>query len=226
MAKQSGGFRIGDSVRVKPGVMCPDFKGLSLAGWQGRVISIDEQDDDTLVGIQWDSVTLAAMPENFIAQSEAEGCDCTEIGLGIEELEPAQARDNAADAQRSARFVESNGFWMDMGEQGKRILGVIKGTDPDDPWEALEAWEEHLRKTLTFPFDATVSEFQEHGPLAEGDKVQALSIEKTDETMGVMIGIKGGWRKRRFPLCDLEVIPRKAPAYLPVNDYCVWFANR
>ena len=146
MTTPSTCFHEGESVRVKPGIMCPDFEGLSIAGWQGRVISVEREDDDIVVGIQWDSVTLSAMPEEYMADSEAQGCDCTEMYLRIADVEPAQARDDVAEAQRSARFMESNSLWTSMGAQGKRILGVIKGTDPDDPWEALQAWEKHLRK--------------------------------------------------------------------------------
>lgn len=122
--------------------------------------------------------------------------------------------------------MESNSFWMGMGTQGKRILDVIEGTDPDDPWEALEAWRKHFGETLVFPLEARVSEFQERGSLAEGDKVQVLALEGVDEIMGVAVRIKCGWRKHVFPLCDLEIVPRKSPVYLTVKDYCVWFANR
>ena len=227
MATQSDCFHEGDSVRVKQGVMCPDFEGLSLAGWQGRIISVERgEDDDVVVGIKWDSVTLSAMPEDYVADSEAQGCDCTEMYLGMADVKPAQARDDEAETQRIARLLESNNSWMGMGAQGKRILDVIGRTDPDDPWEALEAWGKHLKETLSFPFDAKVSEFQERGRLAEGDEAQVVAIEYVDELMGVIVRIKRGWRKRVFPLCDLEIVPRKSPAYLPVQDYCVWFANR
>ena len=38
MAKEAALVRDGDSVRVKQGVMCPDFEELSIAGWQGWVV--------------------------------------------------------------------------------------------------------------------------------------------------------------------------------------------
>ena len=220
-------FHEGDSVRVKQGIMCPDFEGLSLAGWQGRIIAVERgKDDDVAVCIKWDSVTLSAMPDEYIADSEAQGCNCTEMYLEMTEVEPARARDTEADAQRSARLADSKSLWLSMRTQGKRILGVIGAADPDDPMEALEAWAKQLQKELTFPFEAKVSEPQERGPLVEGDSVQVLAIKHVDELMGVIVKIKRGWRKRAFPLCDLEAVPRKSPAYLKVMDYRVWFANR
>lgn len=90
MAAQSEYFHEGDSVRVKQGVMCPDFEGLSLAGWQGRIINVERgEDDHVMVGIKWDSVTLSAMPEEYVADSEAQGCDCTEMYLGMADVESA-----------------------------------------------------------------------------------------------------------------------------------------
>lgn len=227
MATQCGCIKEGDCVRVKQGVMCPDFEGLSLAGWQGRVIGVERgEDDNTVVCIKWDSVTLSAMPDEYVADSEAQGCDCTEMYLDMADVEPAEARDDEAETLRSADLLESRSFWMGMGPQGKRVLDVIGRTDPNDPWEGLEAWREYLQEALTFPFDAKVSESQERGRLAEGDNVQVLSIKDVDEIMGVIVRIKRGWRRGSFPLCDLEAVPRMSSAYQPLRDYRVWFANR
>lgn len=52
-------FKIGDSVRVRKGVLCPDNDAVCLAGWQGRIFEIEDRD---LIGIRWDSITLKNMP--------------------------------------------------------------------------------------------------------------------------------------------------------------------
>lgn len=31
------GLKIGNSVVVKPGILCPDYEGLEIGGWQGRI---------------------------------------------------------------------------------------------------------------------------------------------------------------------------------------------
>jgi len=207
--------------------MCPDFGGLSLAGWQGRIIGVEQTDDgETCVGIRWDSATLAAMPDEYIADSEEQGCDCVEMYLRADEVESTRARDTEEEARHCAGQVQRRGFWLGMGARGKRVLDVVGETDPDDAEEMFEAWETHLKRALTFPLDAKVSEPQDRGRLAMGDNVQVLAITDVDDLRGVLVRIKCGWRKRDFPLCDLEIVPRKSPAYLPVEDYCVWFANR
>ncbi len=226
MAAESECFHEGDCVRVKQGVMCPDFEGLSLAGWKGRLFCVELWDDEPMVGAKWDSVTVAAMPKDFLAGGVAQGLDCRAMYLGMEEVERAQPRDSEADTERNARTLDFNSLWLDMGAQGRRILDVMEGLDPDDPWEVITAWSEYLGKTLTFPFDAKVCESQECGPLADGDTVCVLAVDDVDELMGVIVRVKHGWRKRAVPLCELEAFPRESPAFLPLRDYAVWFANR
>jgi hypothetical protein len=50
-------FRVGDCMRVKDGAQDPDF-GTDIGGWQGRISTIDSSGDESLVSIQWDSITL------------------------------------------------------------------------------------------------------------------------------------------------------------------------
>ena len=40
--KKSAWLKIGDSVKVKEGVPCPDLEGLCIGGWQGRISEISE----------------------------------------------------------------------------------------------------------------------------------------------------------------------------------------
>lgn len=60
-------IKIGDCVRVKPGVKNPDYE-YDLCGWQGRVTHIDT-DDGIYIEIAWDSITLDQMPAEYIKTS-------------------------------------------------------------------------------------------------------------------------------------------------------------
>lgn len=216
----------GGAVRVKEGVRCPEYERLSLAGWQGRIVSSEEgEDGEPLVGIGWDSATLAAMPAHYIRNSEKEGWDCTEMYLAADEVYAVEPRDSEKEAERAAREIEQRAFWLDMGAQGQRVLEVISKTNPDDQLEAFEAWDKHMREVLEFPFGAKVAEYPERGPLRMGDEIQVLEIVAVDDLRGVLVKAKTGWRKRIIPLCDIEAIPRKSPQRQPISDYCVWFAN-
>ena len=55
-------LKVGDSVKVKEGISCPDHDSICISGWQGRIIEIEGD----MVGIGWDSITLKQMPLEYI----------------------------------------------------------------------------------------------------------------------------------------------------------------
>lgn len=93
-------LKVGDAVRVKDGVECPDFAGLSLGGWRGRITQPSECDDE-VVEIQWDSATLAQIPEEYIRQSKDEDLAWDRMALNPTDLDPVSPRDTHADVKRT-----------------------------------------------------------------------------------------------------------------------------
>jgi hypothetical protein len=209
-------FTTGDSVRVKDGVMCPDDDSLCVGGWQGRIFDIDED----LVGVRWDSITLKQMPVDYIQFSEEEGLDWTMMYLSVDEVEPAEPRDSTDVADEVREALESLFSWLGDGEERERIFNVI--ANADDP---LEGWTIYLTSQLTFPFDAVVNEPQDQGPLVHGDDVTVHGIFETDDLCGVLVQVTHKGQRYLFPLCDPTVRDKKSSNYLPLHDYCVWFAN-
>lgn len=228
MSAAKARFGKGDTVRAKDDVICPDRENMSIAGWQGRVIDTSEAEGaEPTVGIAWDSVTLKAMPFEYIEDCERQGLGWAEMYLSPDEVEPVAARDSEAEAARVRKGMKGRFHWLGLDEEGKRIFGVIGAVDPDDEWEILNAWESHLKKTLSFPFEAKISEYQERGPLRAGDRARVRGISDVlDDLAGVLVEVTRGSQEYVFPLCDLTVVGKKSKNYLAVNDYCVWFANR
>lgn len=226
MKQAHSDFRVGDCVRVKDGVQDPDFGG-DIGGWQGRISSIDPSEDEVLVLIHWDGITLKQMPVTMIERCEEQGSDWAEMVLSANEVEPVQPRDTEDDAAAIKAKLSSQPSWVALGDEGKRIQKVLAGVDADDEMEALGAWEEHLDANLRFPFEVEVAEFQERSPLRTGAKVVVTGLaDVTDEMYGIIVEVKEGRRKLVFPLCDLEVTDKKSPNYQLVKDYAIWFANR
>ncbi len=212
-------FSIGDSVKVKEGIMCPDDDSVCISGWQGRIFDVEEGDD--IIGIRWDSITLKQLPLEYIRQSEEDGLDWAEMYLSLNEVEPASSRDLETTADDIREQMESKFFWLGRGKEGERILKVI--ADADD---RVEAWDSHLSQVLKFPFEAEVSEPQDRGPLGCGDKVTVHKITEANEHYGILVDVTCGKQRFIFPLCGLTVRDKKSPNYTSVKDYCVWFANR
>jgi len=48
---------LGDVVRVKDGVMDPDYDGYSIGGWSGAIIALDTWEQTPMALIEWDATT-------------------------------------------------------------------------------------------------------------------------------------------------------------------------
>ena len=63
-SKRFAKFKVGDAVVVNEGVMCPDFEGLSIAGWQGFLLEGESKAEN--VKLHWDEQTLRNMSTEYI----------------------------------------------------------------------------------------------------------------------------------------------------------------
>lgn len=217
-------IKLGDSVKVKEGIACPAQEDLCIGGWQGRVFEVSKDED--LIGIKWDSITLKNMPASFIDQCEDEGVDYAIMYLAPEEVEPAAPRDTEGDVEEALEEISKKHSWSWLGEEGRRINEVLADVEEKGGGEVFNAWKKHLEKVLTFPFEVEIAEYQERGPLRQGDQVSVKKLSMADDFSGVIVEVWRGRKKYLFPLVDLKVLDRNSPNYQPVNDYRVWFANR
>jgi len=223
-------LQLGDSVVVKPNIEELDLN-INIGGWQGRVAEIEEE--DSLIGIDWDSLTLKQIPDKTIVYCEVEGLDWARAYLAPEDLEQTTARDSVDDVEEAIEQIESKHdfSWLDEGadeteEIDRRIYTILDNAEDESEEAAYEAWQEHFQEVLQFPFEAEVVEWQEEGPLQEGDKVKVVSIYEDDDIYGILVSLRHGRKKYEFPLCDLEVLDKSSANYQPVKDYAIWFANR
>ncbi len=217
-------FKIGDSVKVKPNIKDPDFD-IIIENWQGRITEIDEKEN--LITIEWDSITLENMSDSIIEKSEEDGYEWEKMTLSGSELEITQPRDTQKDVNKKFKQLKKPYAYRRLGEPGKRISVILKNIDPEDEGQILDAWSEHLEKTLKFPFDVRVAEsYIENSPIRYNDKLKVLNIFAVDDLYGVIVKVRKAKKIYHYPLCDLEVCDKKASNFQSVKDYVVWFANR
>jgi hypothetical protein len=216
-------WAIGESIVVKPGVTDLDM-GRDLGGWQGRISAIF--DEEEIVTVQWDSLTLKSIPPVHIAWCEEEGLSWSEMNLSPEEVEPATARDTQDDVAATIAQIESQTSWLYLGgEQGQRIQAIVKRAQGRNRFAVFRAWHAYLEEHLVFPFAARVEEYQ-RGPVRQGAQVTVLAITFLDETYGTIVAVKHKHGVNELPLCDLKVTEADAETRQLVKDYAVWFANR
>ena len=219
-------YKIGQSAKVKKGILCPDDPDYDLSGWQGRIIDIVEEEvDEPTIGITWDSITLEEMPKTYIEKSEKEGLSWSDIYLDVNDVEPTQPRDSEDDVVQIRGELEARFGWISMGAEGELIQGVVNSAKSLDDWDVMKAWKKHFQKFLQFPFE-TVIERQQRSPLNEGDKLKVFGIELVDDHHGIIVSCMKGPERYDFPLVDLKIIEDDSINAHQVQAYCTWFANR
>lgn len=216
-------YKVGDSIKVKPGVMDPDIKNSCIGGWRGRIFKILETEGILSIGIKWDSHTLSNIPSKIIKKCERDGYDFAEMFLTEDLIELDEAQDTEADVSNVIKKLSSKHSWDYLGKQGDRITGVLKNISQDDEAGEYRAWENYLRANLSFPFHAKATNYEN---LLKGKKATVLLINSIDLLMGVIAAIDHAGKNLLYPLCDLEVIDKKSSNFRLVDDYCTWFANR
>lgn len=217
-------FKVGDVVAVKPGVLDVDMGG-DIGGWQGRILHIDPAEQT--VGLQWDSITLQTMPASLIEHCEAEGLEWAEMGLGLDEIVPARARDTPRAVASLKAALSAQYRWFFLGdEQGRRVHDVVNSATGPGEWAAFMAWHTHLAARLVFPFTAEVSE-PPPGPVRLGARVTVLDIADLVDPYGTIVSVRHRGGTYVVPLCDLKAVGlTRGETRQIVQDYAVWFANR
>jgi hypothetical protein len=223
-------FELGDSVVVDDEVDHPDLD-YDISGWQGRVIDVEFGDEvfGTLIGVEWDSITLRNLPREFIEEADEAGIDWTQAYLLPEALIATQPRDEQDDVTRVSEALsdryETAGYGdEETGEErearSQRIAGIVAGAESD---EALKRWSDHLEDNLTFPFTARVRSFQEQGPLQEGDLGRVDGISLVDEAHGIIVRITHNGEAYDLPLSALSVEGEPSSNFQLVDDYSAWW---
>ncbi len=80
-------IKVGDTVIVKKGVMDTDLKGFALQGYQGTVFEIDDDTDETIIGIRWDKETLSKMPRKMLNRCLKENWEYEIMYLSEDDVE-------------------------------------------------------------------------------------------------------------------------------------------
>ncbi len=217
-------WTIGESVAVRAGVRDPDT-GSDISGWQGRISAI-RADEELILTIQWDSLTLKSMPTILIAWSEEEGLVWSEMNLPAADMVPAAARDTEDEVTATIAEIAAQTSWLYLGgEQGQRIQQIVNRAEDDDDYSILRIWHAYLEEHLVVPFAATVAEYQ-CGPVRQGDRVGVMGVTGLDESYGTIVGVKHKHGVYELPLSDLKATEADAQTRQLVDDYAVWFANR
>ena len=228
-AQPESPIKIGDNVKVKEGVKDPDDEEYSIAGWQGWVVEVYDEDlsEDNKENLQfmlaWDSVTLKNIPRTRLIELEREGYDWTMMCLDINDVDIATPRDKMEDAEAVSEVLSDDIYWEGMGEEGEQIAQILGNALTGS--EAYQAWETYLKKELIFPFDA--EHYSEESSVIPNDaKIKVLKLGNIDQDYGISVVVSFKNVTHQVALSDLDIKNEKSPNFKALDLYSTWFTNK
>lgn len=221
-------FQVGDKVRVKPGVIDPDFPDMPLGGWTGTITEIIEQEDQINCVFELDERTLASIHPIYEQRCEIDGLDYRFMGLGQDEIEPVDG--TPVPIEQPTAIVPRPLSPDDEDDRVRMVFGLTHDDPvPEVTEESLLAYHRYLAANLSFPLHVTG--WEKSGPFASRKVTVAITALLDPQEGGIdeEYGLIGLGRNRNgeeieFPLDEIE-LGKKDPNRRLLSDYAYWFHN-
>jgi len=233
-------MKTGDSVKVKKGIISPDYEDLIIEDWIGRIIKID----DNILTIELDSITLSGLKNDYIINSLMNDYEYTLICVEIGDVEIVKPRDSQNDTLKKQMEIDAQ--YSFNGEE-ERINEILNTEDVSVNEDNLNRYFNFLKINLKKPCILTgMEDFDWEEPYIFGgwskkeyeklkktnpsytDKFEFIRIvEEYDDWKGIYVSVKRISDEKKFtiPLWDLKVIDSADSNYQIVSDYSSWMTN-
>jgi Calcium binding len=217
-------FKVGDKVRVKPGISDPDFPDIPLGGWGGTITEIIKHKGRINCVFELDERTLASIHPIYRKRCERDGLDFEIMRLGEEEVEPDDGTPVSIELPTEIKTPP-----LSEKDQDDRVRMVF-GLTHDDPLpevspETLMTYYRYLAANLKFPF--FTSSWAKSGPFSSKKVTVPITRldppveDEFDEEAGLYgIGIAQD-EEIEFPLEVIE-LKKNDLNYRLISDYTYW----
>ena len=146
-------FEPGGKVRVRHGVLDPDFPDIPLGGWSGTVKEVERAKGETTYLIAWDRDTLRGMHPVYKKRCERDGLGMGSMWLGDDDLEPDDG--TRVPIERPTAMITKPLSEKDQDDRVRMALGLTHDDPlPDVSRRTLLAYHRYLKDNLKLPFKA------------------------------------------------------------------------
>ncbi len=218
-------FAVGDRVRVKPGVIDPDFPDVPLGGWAGVVAEVNPRSNPPGCLVEWNDYTLEHMHPIYRKRCERDGLDVDCMWLAEVDLEPDTG--GLVVMEQPTNIVTRPLRMSDIDDRVRMVFGLTSDDPlPEATDENVRRYRDYLAAHLSFPFPARSVE--EIGPFEEVKHpltiLGLLDAKECDAEDGVVCAADCQGEIGDLPLADLEVVGNPEVRRL-IDDYSYWFGN-
>jgi len=220
-------FRVGDKVRVKPGISDPIFPDMPLGGWSGSVTEIIKDHGQINCLFKLDDRTLASIHPIYRKRCDRDGLDFETMSLGEEDIEPDDG--TLVPIEQPTDLTTPPLSEKDQDDRVRMALGLTHDDPiPEVSFETLMTYYRYLAANLKFPFFS--SYWAKSGPFTRKKVIVPISRldppveDEFDEECPLYgIGIDQD-EEIEFPLEVIE-LKKKDPNYRLISDYTYWSQN-
>src|SRR4051812_30299108 len=146
-------FKVGDKVRVKPGVNDLDFPDMPLGGWAGTVKEVEQAEGQVTYLIEWNGKTLKGIHPVYRKRCERDGLEFETMWLGEEDIEPDEGK--SVPIEKPTAIVTKPLSEKDQDDRVRMALGLTHDDPlPDVSRKTLLAYHRYLKAQLKLPFKA------------------------------------------------------------------------
>ena len=217
-------FKVGDKVRVKPGVNDSVFPDMPLGGWTGTVTEIIKDRAQINCLFKLDDRTLASIHPIYRKRCDRDGLDFEIMSLGEEDLEPDDGTPVPIEQPTEIKTPP-----LSEKDQDDRVRMAF-GLTHDDPIplvspETLLTYYRYLSAHLRFPFFSFIWEktgsFSRKKVMVPISRLDPPVEDEFDEEAGLYgIGVHHD-EEIEFPLEVIE-LKKQDPNYQLISDYTYW----
>ncbi len=153
-------FKKGDAVKVKANMEVEGFEHINFEGWQGWVLEyLDDEEavEENEIDVEWDSVTLKQMPEDFIIKTLAEDFELSSMVFVEDALDKAKPRDKRTDnvgvlKAIEEKYQEGDDDWDEFADDDDAFYAdLLESKDINVNPTNLRKYLDYLKEELEMP---------------------------------------------------------------------------
>ena len=138
-------MKVGDSVKIKPRVMnsYPYGKEYPMGGWEGRIFDIQKSFKNVIVQIEFDSISMRSMSDEYIRAMIASDTDYACIDVDLKKVSLSAPRDTPEEVKAARKEISEKYGIVSIIDEGDYDIWDRQEDDKKDSDEiALEPEEE------------------------------------------------------------------------------------
>src|SRR3954468_11263995 len=212
-------FQPGMKVRVRHGVLDPDFPDIPLGSWAGTVKEVEQAKGETTYLIAWDRATLRGMHPVYRKRCERDGLELESMWLGEEDLETDDG--TRVPIEQPTSIVTEPLSEKDQDDRVRMALGLTHDDPlPDVSPKWLRAYHRYLKVHLKLPFKAR---YESDGTSLTVHRLPEPKEYDLDDEYGLLCEARGRHGPFDVPLAELDEAGSGNRRL--VGDYGYWFGN-